>query len=345
MAEVNAQALQAALQQLLAFDGSGNGLNAVRTAMQTAFGETWREAVVPQIQRYDDSTQTRLLEKLDQALSIEAAHGAWEAAHEFVGLPPDEVDREALGHFLDRFEHWLPQFGEPGAALLEQVRQRARTLDLAAPVPEEAGAVPAQGDADQLGWAFNDFLDLVEHMERTQSRIAARCIRLGGIAMEAYPHYGYLVDVYAEILETGEALLNTAGIDALAADHLQGGRAGMEALLKDCRLYYEDSTETEGERERLADVEAFRRQVAVDDGDNSEELDDSFAYADPPIETPGGSDAGPVAEPPTTPDEEKPAAPAAKPAEKPAANPLEDWLNAVKVAEPDTVPRPTEAAS
>ena len=47
-------------------------------------------------------------------------------------------------------------------------------------------------------WYFNNYILLKDYYNRTISRIAARCIRKGNIAIEEYPFYGYILDVLEE---------------------------------------------------------------------------------------------------------------------------------------------------
>ncbi len=41
-------------------------------------------------------------------------------------------------------------------------------------------------------WYLDNYLVLRDYYDRTISRIAARCVRMGNIAMEEYPFYGYI---------------------------------------------------------------------------------------------------------------------------------------------------------
>ena len=44
-------------------------------------------------------------------------------------------------------------------------------------------------------WYLDNYILLKDYLDRTISRIAARCIRKGNIAIEEYPFYGYIFDV------------------------------------------------------------------------------------------------------------------------------------------------------
>ena len=60
----------------------------------------------------------------------------------------------------------------------------------------------AAGTADL--WYVDNYILLKDYYDRTISRIAARCVRKGNIAIEDYPFFGYILDVLEEISETGE---------------------------------------------------------------------------------------------------------------------------------------------
>ena len=57
-------------------------------------------------------------------------------------------------------------------------------------------------------WYVDNYLVLRDYYDRTISRIAARCVRMGNIAMEEYPFYSYILDVLEEICDTGNYILS-----------------------------------------------------------------------------------------------------------------------------------------
>ena len=66
----------------------------------------------------------------------------------------------------------------------------------------------AQGGASKESlWYLDNYILLKDYYDRTISRIAARCVRMGNIAMEEYPFYGYILDVLEEISDTGDYIL------------------------------------------------------------------------------------------------------------------------------------------
>lgn len=72
-------------------------------------------------------------------------------------------------------------------------------------------------------WYLDNYILLKDYLDRTISRIAARCIRKGNIAVEQYPFYGYILDVLEEISETGEYILAHKGLYPLVEKKIQGG--------------------------------------------------------------------------------------------------------------------------
>ena len=44
-------------------------------------------------------------------------------------------------------------------------------------------------------WYIDNYIVLIDYYDRTISRIAARCVRHGNIALEEYPFYPYVIDV------------------------------------------------------------------------------------------------------------------------------------------------------
>ena len=56
-------------------------------------------------------------------------------------------------------------------------------------------------------WYLDNYIRLRDYLDRTISRIAARCVRSGNIAVEEYPFYGYILDVLEEICDTGDFLI------------------------------------------------------------------------------------------------------------------------------------------
>lgn len=88
----------------------------------------------------------------------------------------------------------------------------------------------AQGDT----WYVDNYVLLKDYYDRTISRIAARCVRKGNIAMEEYPFYGYILDVLEEISETGDYIVAHPDLYPYVEKKIAGG---INALRKNLGEY------------------------------------------------------------------------------------------------------------
>lgn len=97
------------------------------------------------------------------------------------------------------------------------------------------------GNAVQISketlWYLDNYILLKDYLDRTISRIAARCIRQNNIAMEEYPFYGYILDVLEEISETGDFILAHKELYPLVEKKIQGG---MNAFRKNLGEYKQE---------------------------------------------------------------------------------------------------------
>lgn len=89
---------------------------------------------------------------------------------------------------------------------------------------------------DEL-WYLNNYVLLRDYYDRTISRIAARCIRKGNIAIEDYPFYGYILDVLEEISEVGDYLVAHKELHPYIEKKIVGG---LPALKKNLKEYKEE---------------------------------------------------------------------------------------------------------
>lgn len=83
-------------------------------------------------------------------------------------------------------------------------------------------------------WYLNNYILLRDYYDRTVSRIAARCVRKGNIAMEEYPFYAYILDVLEEISEVGDYILAHKELYPYVEQRIKGG---LNAFRKDLREY------------------------------------------------------------------------------------------------------------
>lgn len=86
-------------------------------------------------------------------------------------------------------------------------------------------------------WYVDNYMVLRDYYDRTISRIAARCIRMGNIALEEYPFYNYILDVLEEICDTGNYILSRKELYPYVERKIAGG---VKALQKNVNLYQQE---------------------------------------------------------------------------------------------------------
>ncbi|MBQ8481918.1 MAG: hypothetical protein IJ532_05240 [Alphaproteobacteria bacterium] len=88
-------------------------------------------------------------------------------------------------------------------------------------------------------WYVDNYIVLLDYYDRTISRIAARCVRMGNIAIEEYKFYPYILDVLEEICETGNYVLEHEEVHPYVERKIAGG---VEALRNNLSLYQKELT-------------------------------------------------------------------------------------------------------
>lgn len=91
----------------------------------------------------------------------------------------------------------------------------------------------------EMLWYVDNYIVLIDYYDRTISRIAARCVRAGNIALEEYKFYPYILDVLEEICDTGNYILEHQALYPYVEKRIAGG---IEALRKNLALYQEELT-------------------------------------------------------------------------------------------------------
>ena len=86
-------------------------------------------------------------------------------------------------------------------------------------------------------WYVDNYLVLRDYYDRTISRIAARCVRMGNIAMEEYPFYNYILDVLEEICDTGNYITAHRELYLYVEKKIAGG---IKALQKNLNIYQQE---------------------------------------------------------------------------------------------------------
>lgn len=94
------------------------------------------------------------------------------------------------------------------------------------------GNIP-QNIAKETLWYLDNYILLKDYYDRTISRIAARCIRQGNIAIEDYPFYGYILDVLEEISETGEYIIAHQELYPYVEKKIPGGLTALKKNLSE----------------------------------------------------------------------------------------------------------------
>ena len=90
---------------------------------------------------------------------------------------------------------------------------------------------------NELLWYVDNYIVLIDYYDRTISRIAARCVRKGNIALEEYQFYPYILDVLEEICETGNFILEHQELYPYVERKIAGG---IPALRDNLAIYQEE---------------------------------------------------------------------------------------------------------
>ncbi|MBQ9035187.1 MAG: hypothetical protein IJ099_04410 [Alphaproteobacteria bacterium] len=93
--------------------------------------------------------------------------------------------------------------------------------------------------AKEMLWYVDNYIVLIDYYDRTISRIAARCVRQGNIALEEYKFYPYVLDVLEEICDTGNYIMEHKELYPYVEKRIAGG---VDALRKNLAIYQEELT-------------------------------------------------------------------------------------------------------
>lgn len=94
-------------------------------------------------------------------------------------------------------------------------------------------------DAAGDTWYVDNYILLKEYYDMTISRIAARCVRSGNIAIEEYKHYAYVLDVLEEISETGEYIVSHPDLYGYVDKKISGGINALKKNLQEFKTELE----------------------------------------------------------------------------------------------------------
>ena len=114
-------------------------------------------------------------------------------------------------------------------------------------------------------WYVDNYILLKSYYDMTISRIAARCVRSGNIAIEEYPHYAYILDVLEEISETGEYIIAHQDLYPYVEKKISGGVNALKANLREYKtelernaspdMIKEDANELKKMKDALGEVD------------------------------------------------------------------------------------------
>lgn len=94
-------------------------------------------------------------------------------------------------------------------------------------------------------WYVDNYVLLKTYYDMTISRIAARCVRSGNIAIEDYKHYAYVLDVLEEISETGEYIISHPELHSYVEKKISGGINALKTNLKEFKTELEHNASPE----------------------------------------------------------------------------------------------------
>jgi hypothetical protein len=94
-------------------------------------------------------------------------------------------------------------------------------------------------------WYVDNYVLLKNYYDMTVSRIAARCVRSGNIAIEEYKHYDYILDVLEEISETGDYIVNHPDLYAYVDKKIAGGIQALKNNLNQFKIELEQNASPE----------------------------------------------------------------------------------------------------
>lgn len=180
----------------------------------------------------------------------------------------------------------------PAAAMPNAAPQPAAARPQTVQQPHPGMSQPqAQGGASKESlWYLDNYILLKDYYDRTISRIAARCVRMGNIAMEEYPFYGYILDVLEEISDTGDYILQHKELYPYVEKKIAGGLNELKKTLSEYQeelrnnsspeMIKEDASEIEKMKEALGAVTTVADGPTLGAGMNMDQLMDKLMAQD-----------------------------------------------------------------
>ena len=107
-------------------------------------------------------------------------------------------------------------------------------------------------------WYIDNYVLIRDYYDRTVSRIAARCIRMGNIAVEDYPFYPYIIDVLNELCEAGDYIIEPKELHPYVEKKIKGGVAALEKNLSLYKQELERNSSVDMAAKKEADLSAAK---------------------------------------------------------------------------------------
>ena len=162
---------------------------------------------------------------------------------------------------------------QPASIQAENVKPQVNPTPepVAATAPQQARPAMSQMTASKESlWYVDNYILLKDYYDRTISRIAARCVRMGNIAMEEYPFYGYILDVLEEISDTGDYILQHKEVYPYVEKKIAGGLPALKKTLAEYKEELRTNASPEMIKEDASEVEKMKEALgaispAIDD--------------------------------------------------------------------------------
>ena len=153
----------------------------------------------------------------------------------------------------------------PAAAMPNAAPQPAAARPQTVQQPHPGMSQPqAQGGASKESlWYLDNYILLKDYYDRTISRIAARCVRMGNIAMEEYPFYGYILDVLEEISDTGDYILQHKELYPYVEKKIAGGLNELKKTLSEYQEELRNNSSPEMIKEDASEIEKMKEALGA----------------------------------------------------------------------------------
>jgi hypothetical protein len=112
-------------------------------------------------------------------------------------------------------------------------------------------------------WYVDNYILLRDYYERTVSRIAARCVRMGNIAMEEYPFYSYVLDVLEEISDTGDFIVQHTELYPYVEKKIKGGINALKKNLDEYKDELQGNASPDMIKEDALEVEKMKKALGL----------------------------------------------------------------------------------